>query len=171
MKIDSKNIKRFAASVALAAIVGTPVGLVVNCRRTNHIEEKCAIAKIMDILPPKKIVLTDSTDDKKDDGTIQEQNDTTTASFSNDKICLISRSSSHMANEMYREYGKTDEDFVFISAERITYPVYFEKKMSRYTTGYKVDDKFEGEYGLVTHFTDGTTKSLVLVKDKNYRYK
>ena len=81
---------------------------------------------------------------------------------------LIANSSSHMANEMYREYGKMDEDAVFISAERITYPVYFEKKMSRYTTGYKVDDKFEGEYGLVTHFVDGTTKSLVLVKDKSY---
>ena len=30
------------------------------------------------------------------------------------------------------------------------------------------DDMFDGEYGLTAHFADGSSKSLVLVKDKKH---
>lgn len=142
MKIDKENLKRYVAcGVLLSVLSGTSVGLAVNCKKTNHTEEKCAIAKIMDILPPK--------------------------TYENGDF-IIPNSSKHMANEMYREYVNTSKDIVYIESGRITYPVYFEKITPEYTTGYKFDDMFDGEYGLTAHFADGTSKSLVLVKDKEY---
>lgn len=142
MKIDKENLKRYVACGALLSVLsGTSVGLAVNCKKTNHTEEKCAIAKIMDILPPK--------------------------TYENGDF-IIPNSSKHMANEMYREYVNTSKDIVYIESGRITYPVYFEKITPEYTTGYKFDDMFDGEYGLTAHFTDGSSKSLVLVKDKKH---
>lgn len=76
MKIDKENLKRYVACGALLSVLsGTSVGLAVNCKKTNHTEEKCAIAKIMDILPPK--------------------------TYENGDF-IIPNSSKHMANEMYR---------------------------------------------------------------------
>lgn len=145
MKIDKENLKRYVACGALLSVLsGTSVGLAVNCKKTNHTEEKCAIAKIMDILPPK--------------------------TYENGDF-IIPNSSKHMANEMYREYVNTSKDIVYIESGRITYPVYFEKITSEYTTGYKFDDMFDGEYGLTAHFADGSSKSLVLVKDKKHNNK
>lgn len=142
MKIDKENLKRYVACGALLSVLsGTSVGLAVNCKKTNHTEEKCAIAKIMDILPPK--------------------------TYENGDF-IIPNSSKHMANEMYREYVNTSKDIVYIESGRITYPVYFEKITPKYTTGYKFDDMFDGEYGLTAHFADGSSKSLVLVKDKKH---
>ncbi len=142
MKIDKENLKRYVACGALLSVLsGTSVGLAVNCKKTNHTEEKCAIAKIMDILPPK--------------------------TYENGDF-IIPNSSKHMANEMYREYVNTSKDIVYIESGRITYPVYFEKITPEYTTGYKFDDMFDGEYGLTAHFTDGSSKSLVLLKDKKH---
>ena len=142
MKIDKENLKRYVACGALLSVLsGTSVGLAVDCKKTNHTEEKCAIAKIMDILPPK--------------------------TYENGDF-IIPNSSKHMANEMYREYVNTSKDIVYIESGSITYPVYFEKITPEYTTGYKFDDMFDGEYGLTAHFADGTSKSLVLVKDKKY---
>lgn len=145
MKIDKENLKRYVAcGVLLSVLSGTSVGLAVNCKKTNHTEEKCAIAKIMDILPPK--------------------------TYENGDF-IIPNSSKHMANEMYREYVNTSKDIVYIESGRITYPVYFEKITPEYTTGYKFDDMFDGEYGLTAHFADGSSKSLVLVKDKKHNNK
>ena len=145
MKIDKENLKRYVACGALISVItGTSVGLAVNCKKTNHTEEKCMVARLMDMLPPK--------------------------TYENGDF-IIPNSSKHMAKEMYHEYDELDKDVAYISSERITYPVYFEKINSKFTTGYKIDDMFEGEYGLVTHFMDGTTKSLVLVKDKKYKNK
>lgn len=142
MKIDKENLKRYVACGALLSVLsGTSVGLAVNCKKTNHTEEKCAIAKIMDILPPK--------------------------TYENGDF-IIPNSSKHMANAMYREYVNTSKDIVYIESGRITYPVYFEKITPEYTTGYKFDDMFDGEYGLTAHFADGSSKSLVLVKDKKH---
>ena len=142
MKIDKENLKRYVACGALLSVLsGTSVGLAVNCKKTNHTEEKCAIAKIMDILPPK--------------------------TYENGDF-IIPNSSKHMANEMYREYVNTSKDIVYIESGRITYPVYFKKITPEYTTGYKFDDMFDGEYGLTAHFADGSSKSLVLVKDKKH---
>ena len=145
MKIDKENLKRYVACGALLSVLsGTSVGLAVNCKKTNHTEEKCAIAKIMDILPPK--------------------------TYENGDF-IIPNSSKHMANEMYREYVNTSKDIVYIESGRITYPVYFEKITPEYKTGYKFDDMFDGEYGLTAHFADGSSKSLVLVKDKKHNNK
>lgn len=145
MKIDKENLKRYVACGALLSVLsGTSVGLAVNCKKTNHTEEKCMIAKIMDILPPK--------------------------TYENGDF-IIPNSSKHMANEMYREYVNTSKDIVYIESGRITYPVYFEKITPEYTTCYKFDDMFDGEYGLTAHFADGSSKSLVLVKDKKYNNK
>ena len=145
MKIDKENLKRYVACGALLSVLsGTSVGLAVNCKKTNHTEEKCAIAKIMDILPPK--------------------------TYENGDF-IIPNSSKHMANEMYREYVNTSKDIVYIESGRITYPVYFEKITPEYTTGYKFDDMFDGEYGLTAHFAAGSSKSLVLVKDKKHNNK
>lgn len=145
MKIDKENLKRYVACGALISVLsGTSVGLAVNCKKTNHTEEKCAIAKIMDILPPK--------------------------TYENGDF-IIPNSSKHMANEMYREYVNTSKDIVYIESGCITYPVYFEKITPEYTTGYKFDDMFDGEYGLTAHFADGSSKSLVLVKDKKHNNK
>ena len=142
MKIDKENLKRYVACGALLSVLsGTSVGLAVNCKKTNHTEEKCAIAKIMDMLPPK--------------------------TYENGDF-IIPNSSKHMSNEMYREYVNTSKDIVYIESGRITYPVYFEKITPEYTTGYKFDDMFDGEYGLTAHFADGSSKSLVLVKDKKH---
>ena len=33
IKINKENIKRFTAGVVLAAVVGTPVGLVIGCKK------------------------------------------------------------------------------------------------------------------------------------------
>lgn len=145
MKIDKENLKRYVACGALLSVLsGTSVGLAVNCKKTNHTEEKCAIAKIMDILPPK--------------------------TYENGDF-IIPNSSKHMANEMYREYVNTSKDIFYIESGRITYPVYFEKITPEYTTGYKFDDMFDGEYGLTAHFADGSSKSLVLVKDNKHNNK
>ena len=145
MKIDKENLKRYVACGALLSVLsGTSVGLAVNCKKTNHTEEKCAIAKIMDILPPK--------------------------TYENGDF-IIPNISKHMAKEMYREYVNTSKDIVYIESGRITYPVYFEKITPEYTTGYKFDDMFDGEYGLTAHFADGSSKSLVLVKDKKHNNK
>ena len=145
MKIDKENLKRYVACGALLSVLsGTSVGLAVNCKKTNHTEEKCAIAKIMDILPPK--------------------------TYENGDF-IIPNSSKHMANEMYREYVNTSKDIVYIESGRITYPVYFEKITPEYTTGYKFDDMFDGEYGLTAHFADGSSKAVVVVKDKKHNNK
>ena len=142
MKIDKENLKRYVACGALLSVLsGTSVGLAVHCKKTNHRDEMCAIAKIMDILPPK--------------------------TYENGDF-IIPNSSKHMANEMYREYVNTSKDIVYIESGRITYPVYFEKITPEYTTGYKFDDMFDGEYGLTAHFADGSSISLVLVKYKNH---
>ena len=151
MKIDKENLKRYVACGALLSVLsGTSVGLAVNCKKTNHTEEKCAIAKIMDILPPK--------------------------TYENGDF-IIPNSSKHMALEMEKEYTKESDEnedakeLTYIESGRITYPVYFEKITPEYTTGYKFDDMFDGEYGLTAHFADGSSKSLVLVKDKKHNNK
>ena len=142
MKIYKENLKRYVACGALLSVLsGTSVGLAVNCKKTNHTEEKCAIAKIMDILPPK--------------------------TYENGDF-IIPNSSKHMANEMYREYVNTSKDIVYIESGRITYPVYFEYRTKTSVRTEKIDDMFDGEYGLTAHFTDGSSKSLVLVKDKKH---
>ena len=145
MKIDKENLKRYVACGALLSVLsGNSVGLAVNCKKTNHTEEKCAIAKIMDILPPK--------------------------TYENGDF-IIPNSSKHMANEMYREYVNTSKDIVYIESGRITYPVYFEYRTKTSVRTEKFDDMFDGEYGLTAHFADGSSKSLVLVKDKKHNNK
>lgn len=151
MKIDKENLKRYVACGALLSVLsGTSVGLAVNCKKTNHTEEKCAIAKIMDILPPK--------------------------TYENGDF-IIPNSSKHMALEMEKEYTKESDEnddakeLVYIESGRITYPVYFEYRTKTSVRTEKIDDMFDGEYGLTAHFADGSSKSLVLVKDKKHNNK
>ena len=54
IKINKESIKRFAASITLAAIVGTPVGLAIGCKKTDHTKELCPVTKLLNMLPNYK---------------------------------------------------------------------------------------------------------------------
>lgn len=54
IKINKECIKRFAASITLAAIVGTPLGLAIGCKKTDHTKELCPVTKLLNMLPNYK---------------------------------------------------------------------------------------------------------------------
>ena len=54
IKINKEGIKKFAASITLAAIVSMPVGLAIGCKKTDHTKELCPVTKLLNMLPNYK---------------------------------------------------------------------------------------------------------------------
>lgn len=146
IKINKESIKRFAASITLAAIVGTPVGLAIGCRKTDHTKELCPVTKLLNMLPNYKNAELDYEIPRGTEHQLR-----------------------HLAEDYYsEEYGEdTNEEEKLIVGSvygKITYTEEFHKIYENGLEKVYTNEYSKGENGITTYYSDGTKDSLVFEK-------
>ena len=146
IKINKEGIKRFAASITLAAIVGTPVGLAIGCKKTDHTKELCPVTKLLNMLPNYK----------------NPQLDYEIPRGAEHQL-------THLAEDYYSEkYGEdTNEEEKLIVGSiygQITYTEEFHKNYENGIEEVYINEYSNGENGITTYYSDGTKDSLVFEK-------
>lgn len=146
IKINKECIKRFAASITLAAIVGTPLGLAIGCKKTDHTKELCPVTKLLNMLPNYKNAELDYE---------------------------IPRGAEHQLTHLAEDYysEKYDEDtneeeklIVGSIYGQITYTEEFHKNYENGIEEVYINEYSNGENGITTYYSDGTKDSLVFEK-------
>ena len=143
IKINKENIKRFTAGVVLAAVVGTPVGLVIGCKKTDHSKELCPVTKLLNMLPNYKNAELDYEIPRGAEHQL-----------------------THLAADYYsEEYGEdTNEEEKLIVGSiygQITYTEEFHKIYENGIEEVYTNEYSKGENGITTYYSDGTKDSLV----------
>ena len=146
IKINKEGIKRFAASITLAAIVGTPVGLAIGCKKTDHTKELCPVTKLLNMLPNYKNAELDYEIPRGAEHQL-----------------------THLAEDYYsKEYGEdTNEEEKLIVGSiygQITYTEEFHKNYENGIEEVYINEYSNGENGITTYYSDGTKDSLVFEK-------
>lgn len=146
IKINKEGIKRFAASITLAAIVGTPVGLAIGCKKTDHTKELCSVTKLLNMLPNYKNAELDYEIPRGAEHQL-----------------------THLAEDYYSEkYGEdTNEEEKLIVGSiygQITYTEEFHKNYENGIEEVYINEYSNGENGITTYYSDGTKDSLVFEK-------
>lgn len=146
IKINKECIKRFAASITLAAIVGTPVGLAIGCKKTDHTKELCPVTKLLNMLPNYKNAELDYEIPRGAEHQL-----------------------THLAEDYYSEkYGEdTNEEEKLIVGSiygQITYTEEFHKNYENGIEEVYINEYSNGENGITTYYSDGTKDSLVFEK-------
>lgn len=146
IKINREDIKRFAASITLAAIVGTPLGLAIGCKKTDHTKELCPVTKLLNMLPNYKNAELDYEIPRGAEHQL-----------------------THLADDYYSE--KYDEDtneeeklIVGSIYGQITYTEEFHKIYENGIEEVYINEYSNGENGITTYYSDGTKNSLVFEK-------
>lgn len=146
IKINKECIKRFAASITLAAIVGTLLGLAIGCKKTDHTKELCPVTKLLNMLPNYKNAELDYE---------------------------IPRGAEHQLthladdyySEKYDEYTNEEEKLIVGSIYgQITYTEEFHKIYENGIEEVYINEYSNGENGITTYYSDGTKDSLVFEK-------
>lgn len=150
MKINKENIKRFTAGVVLTAVIGTPVGLVIGCKKTDHTKELCPITKVLNMLPGKNL-----------DGYVKPLG----AKHQSAKL------SEDFYSEKFNQQSDDEEERLIVSSSygKIIYPETFVKTYQDGTEDVKEvyeneNGYFGGEYGITTNYSDGEVEYLVFEK-------
>lgn len=146
IKINKECIKRFAASITLAAIVGTPLGLAIGCKKTDHTKELCPVTKLLNMLPNYKNAELDYEIPRGAEHQL-----------------------THLAEDYYsEEYGEdTNEEEKLIVGSiygQITYTEEFHKNYENGIEEVYINEYSNGENGITTYYSDGTKDSLVFEK-------
>ena len=146
IKINKECIKRFAASITLAAIVGTPLGLAIGCKKTDHTKELCPVTKLLNMLPNYKNAELDYESPRGAEHQL-----------------------THLAEDYYSEkYGEdTNEEEKLIVGSiygQITYTEEFHKNYENGIEEVYINEYSNGENGITTYYSDGTKDSLVFEK-------
>ena len=146
IKINKECIKRFAASITLAAIVGTPLGLAIGCKKTDHTKELCPVTKLLNMLPNYKNAELDYEIPRGAEHQL-----------------------THLAEDYYSEkYGEdTNEKEKLIVGSiygQITYTEEFHKNYENGIEEVYINEYSNGENGITTYYSDGTKDSLVFEK-------
>ena len=146
IKINKEGIKKFAASITLAAIVGTPLGLAIGCKKTDHTKELCPVTKLLNMLPNYKNAELDYEIPRGAEHQL-----------------------THLAEDYYSEkYGKyTNEEEKLIVGSiygQITYTEEFHKNYENGIEEVYINEYSNGENGITTYYSDGTKDSLVFEK-------
>ena len=146
IKINKECIKRFAASITLAAIVGTPLGLAIGCKKTDHTKELCPVTKLLNMLPNYKNAELDYEIPRGAEHQL-----------------------THLAEDYYSEkYGEdTNEEEKLIVGSiygQITYTEEFHKNYENGIEEVYINEYSNGENGITTYYSDGTKDSLVFEK-------
>lgn len=146
IKINKECIKRFAASITLAAIVGTPLGLAIDCKKTDHTKELCPVTKLLNMLPNYKNAELDYEIPRGAEHQL-----------------------THLAEDYYSEkYGEdTNEEEKLIVGSiygQITYTEEFHKIYENGIEEVYINEYSKGENGITTYYSDGTKDSLVFEK-------
>lgn len=146
IKINKECIKRFAASITLAAIVGTSVGLAIGCKKTDHTKELCPVTKLLNMLPNYKNAELDYEIPRGAEHQL-----------------------THLAEDYYSEkYGEdTNEEEKLIVGSiygQITYTEEFHKNYENGIEEVYINEYSNGENGITTYYSDGTKDSLVFEK-------
>lgn len=147
IKINKEGIKKFAASITLAAIVSTPVGLAIGCKKTDHTKELCPVTKLLDMLPNYKNAELDYEIPRGAEHQL-----------------------THLAEDYYgEEYGEdTNEEEKLIVGSvygQITYTEEFHKIYENGLEEVYTNEYSKGENGITTYYSDGTKESLVFEKN------
>lgn len=147
IKINKEGIKKFAASITLAAIVSTPVGLAIGCKKTDHTKELCPVTKLLNMLPNYKNTELDYEIPR---GAVHQL--------------------THLAEDYYsEEYGEdTNEEEKLIVGSiygQITYTEEFHKIYENGLEEVYTNEYSKGENGITTYYSDGTKESLVFEKN------
>ena len=146
IKINKECIKRFAASITLVAIVGTPLGLAIGCKNTDHTKELCPVTKLLNMLPNYKNAELDYEIPRGAEHQL-----------------------THLAEDYYSEkYGEdTNEEEKLIVGSiygQITYTEEFHKDYENGIEEVYINEYSNGENGITTYYSDGTKDSLVFEK-------
>ena len=146
IKINKEGIKKFAASITLAAIVGTPVGLAIGCKKTDHTKELCPVTKLLNMLPNYK-----------------------NAELDYEIPRGVEHQLTHLAEDYYsEEYSEdTNEEEKLIVGSiygQITYTEEFHKTYENGLEEVYTNEYSKGENGITTYYSDGTKDSLVFEK-------
>lgn len=147
IKINKEGIKKFAASITLAAIVSTPVGLAIGCKKTDHTKELCPVTKLLNMLPNYKNAELDYEIPRGAEHQL-----------------------THLAEDYYsEEYGEdTNEEEKLIVGSvygQITYTEEFHKIYENGLEEVYTNEYSKGENGITTYYSDGTKESLVFEKN------
>lgn len=147
IKINKEGIKRFAASITLAAIVGMPVGLAIGCKKTDHTKELCPVTKLLNMLPNYK-----------------------NAELDYEIPRGVEHQLTHLTEDYYsEEYEKdTNEEEKLIVGSiygQITYTEEFHKIYENGLEEVYTNEYSKGENGITTYYSDGTKESLVFEKN------
>ena len=143
IKINKEGIKKFAASITLAAIVSMPVGLAIGCKKTDHTKELCPVTKLLNMLPNYK-----------------------NAELYYEIPRGAEHQLTHLAEDYYSEkYGEdTNEEEKLIVGSvygQITYTEEFHKIYENGLEEVYTNEYSKGENGITTYYSDGTKDSLV----------
>lgn len=147
IKINKEGIKKFAASITLAAIVGMPVGLAIGCKKTDHTKELCPVTKLLNMLPNYK-----------------------NAELDYEIPRGVEHQLTHLTEDYYsEEYEKdTNEEEKLIVGSiygQITYTEEFHKIYENGLEEVYTNEYSKGENGITTYYSDGTKESLVFEKN------
>lgn len=147
IKINKEGIKKFAASITLAAIVSMPVGLAIGCKKTDHTKELCPVTKLLNMLPNYKNAELDYEIPRGAEHQL-----------------------THLAEDYYsEEYGvDTNEEEKLIVGSvygQITYTEEFHKIYENGLEEVYTNEYSKGENGITTYYSDGTKESLVFEKN------
>ena len=147
IKINKEGIKKFAASITLAAIVSMPVGLAIGCKKTDHTKELCPVTKLLNMLPNYKNAELDYEIPRGAEHQL-----------------------THLAEDYYsEEYGvDTNEEEKLIVGSvygQITYTEEFHKIYENGIEEVYINEYSKGENGITTYYSDGTKESLVFEKN------
>ena len=143
IKINKEGIKKFAASITLAAIVSTPVGLAIGCKKTDHTKELCPVTKLLNMLPNYKNTELDYEIPR---GAVHQL--------------------THLTEDYYgEEYGEdiNEEEKLIVGSiyGQITYTEEFHKIYENGLEEVYTNEYSKGENGITTYYSDGTKDSLV----------
>ena len=146
IKINKESIKRFAASITLAAIVGGAVGLAIGCKKTDHTKELCPVTKLLNMLPNYKNAELDYEIPRGAEHQL-----------------------THLAEDYYsEEYGEdTNEEEKLIVGSiygQITYTEEFHKIYENGIEEVYINEYSKGENGITTYYSHGTKDSLLFEK-------
>lgn len=141
VKIDRKNIRLFAATTALAVLTGTPIGLAIGCKKTDHTKELCPVTKLLNLLP----------------------------SNSNDVPFGVKHQDTKYAEDFYSEKFAEqtgEEERVIVDSQygKIIHKDEFSYETADGTIFVYENKGFEGEYGLTVRFNDDTENYLAFKK-------
>ena len=147
IKINKEGIKKFAASITLAAIVSMPVGLAIGCKKTDHTKELCPVTKLLNMLPNYKNAELDYEIPRGAEHQL-----------------------THLAEDYYsEEYGEdiNEEEKLIVGSiyGQITYTEEFHKIYENGLEEVYTNEYSKGENGITTYYSDGTKESLVFEKN------